>query len=160
MGGELTLVGAIDDLASAGFIEHFGVSGDALGSFDSGRSFSSDQVVIREYHRFEGISNPDDMSIVYAIECQGGVRGTLVDAFGVYSDPTVSAFLDGVAIRGSSRFGGGGTGLPWVFGLPGEFLEGRRIPEPLRFGSYSHGFPVPVPADPWCDEGGESGAGS
>jgi hypothetical protein len=29
--------------------------------------------------------------------------------------------------------------------------------EPPRFGSYPHGVPVPVPADPWHDEGGESG---
>lgn len=52
--------------------------------------------MIREFHRFEGVSDPDHMSIVYAIEGQGGVRGTLVDAFGAYSDPRVSAFLDGV----------------------------------------------------------------
>jgi hypothetical protein len=133
--GYLTLAGTIDDLARSGFVEHFGVSGDALRSFDTGRSFSASEVVIREYHRFEGVSDPDDMVIVYAIEGQGGARGTLVDAFGVYSDPAVSAFLDGVPIRGTIR-------------------------EPPRFGSYRHGLPVPVPSDPWHDEGGESGPGS
>ncbi len=153
-----TLASAIDDLARSGFIEHFGVSGGALRSFDSGRSFSAGQVVIREYHRFEGVSDPDDMSIVYAIEGQGGVRGTLVDAFGVYSDPAVSAFLDGVPIRGASQFGGGVTGRSWVFGPPGEIRERKTIREASRSGSYSHGFQVPVPPDPWHDEGGESGS--
>lgn len=155
--GALTLGGAVDDLSSAGFIEHFGVRGDALRSFDSGRSFSPDQVVIREYRRFEGASDPDDMSIVYAIEGQGGARGTLVDAFGAYSDPAVSAFLDRVPIPGAGRFGGGVTGLSWVVGPPRELRGRRAIPESLRFGIYSYGFPVPVPADPWHDEGGESG---
>jgi len=155
--GYLTLAGAIDALARSGFIEHFGVSGDALRSFDSGRSFSAGQVVIREYHRFEGVSDPDDMSIVYAIEGQGGVRGTLVDAFGVYSDPAVSTFLDGVPIRGVSQFGGGMIGRSWVFGPPGEIAERTTIREPSRFGSYSYGLQVPVPSDPWHDEGGESG---
>jgi hypothetical protein len=39
------------------------------------------------------------MSIVYAIESQSGVRGTLTDAFGLYSSPTISEFIDGVAIQ-------------------------------------------------------------
>jgi hypothetical protein len=33
------------------------------------------------------------MSIVYAIETRNGVRGTLADAFGVYADPRVGAFI-------------------------------------------------------------------
>jgi hypothetical protein len=153
----LTLARAIDDLTRSGFIEHFGVSGNDLRSFDSGRKFTAEQVVIREYHRFEGVSDPDDMSIVYAIEGRGGVRGTLVDAYGVYSDPTVSAFLHDVLIRGASRFAGGVAERPWEFGPPGEIHERRMTREPPRFGSYPHGVPVPVPADPWHDEGGESG---
>ena len=157
--GYSTLASAIDDLASSGFIEHFGVSGAALRSFDTGRTFSADEVVIREYRRFEGVSDPDDMSIVYAIEGQGGVRGTLVDAFGAYSDPAVSAFLDRVPIRGPGRFGGGVSERPWAFGPPEEIHERKTIHEPSRLGSYHHGFHVPVPQDPWHDEGGESGSG-
>ena len=34
-----------------------------------------------------------------AIESKGGVRGTLVDAFGVYADPAMSAVLNDVPIR-------------------------------------------------------------
>jgi hypothetical protein len=153
----LTLARAIDDLTRSGFVEHFGVSGTNLCAFDSGRRFTAEQVVIREYHRFEGVSDPDDMSIVYAIEGQGGVRGTLADAFGVYSDPTVSAFLQSVPIRGASRFGGGVAERPWEFGPPGEIHERRMTREPPRFGRYRHGLPVPVAPDPWHDEGGESG---
>ena len=39
------------------------------------------------------------MAIVYAIEIMDGTRGSLVDAFGAYSNPTVSAFLHDVPIR-------------------------------------------------------------
>jgi hypothetical protein len=153
----LTLARAIEDLTRSGFGEHFGVSGTELRSFDTGQKFTAEQVVIREYHRFEGVSDPDDMSIVYAIEGPGGVRGTLVDAFGVYSDPAVSAFVQDVPIRGASRFAGGVAERSWEFGPPGEIHERRMTREPPRFGSYRHGLPVPVPADPWHDEGGESG---
>jgi len=154
---EPSLTRTIDDLARAGFAEHFGMSGDGLRSFTSGRRYRAGEVVIREFHRFEGVSDPDDMCIVFAVETQGGARGTLVDAFGVYSDPMMSAFLEKVPIRGARRFGGGSDERPWEFGPPGEIRERRRIPEPARFGAYRHGVPLPVPSDPWQDEGGESG---
>ena len=44
-------------------------------------------------------SDPDDMASVYAIESTDGTRGSLVDAFGAYSNRTVSAFLHDVPIR-------------------------------------------------------------
>ena len=49
-------------------------------------------------HRFEGESDPDDMSVVYAIESQDGTRGVLVDAFGTYADPHVAEILKQVPI--------------------------------------------------------------
>ena len=47
----------------------------------------------------EGISDPDDRAIVYGVETAGGARGTVVDAFGVYADPALSAVLRDVPIR-------------------------------------------------------------
>ena len=45
------------------------------------------------------------MAIVYAIESTDGTRGSLVDAFGAYSNPTVSAFLHDVPIRQAAEPG-------------------------------------------------------
>jgi hypothetical protein len=148
-----TLAGALADLAHSGFVEHFGVADGELRSFDTGRRFRAAQLVIREYHRFEGVSDPDDMSIVYGIEGQGGVRGTLVDAYGVYADASTSAFLHGVPIRGVSRMGGPAPGPPWVID---RLLERSPVSVSSMWGSYDYGFPVPVAKDPWQDEGGES----
>ena len=50
------------------------------------------------FYRFEGISLPDDITILYALETRTGVRGTIADAFGVYSDPLVGAFMEAVAL--------------------------------------------------------------
>ena len=75
-----TLSHAIERLASRGFTAHFGVVGDRLRAFDSGRTFAARDLVIREFQRFEGVSDPDDMAIVYAIETSDGTRGSLVDA--------------------------------------------------------------------------------
>jgi hypothetical protein len=96
-----TLSGAINEFVDQGFTEHFGVRGDRLRGLESGMTFAAHEVVIRGFERFEGVSDPDDMSIVYAIETLSGMRGTLADAFGVYSNPVISAFVNGVAIRRS-----------------------------------------------------------
>jgi hypothetical protein len=41
---------------------------------------------VKETYRFEGMSNPDDSSVVYGIEGSNGINGILVDAYGVYSE--------------------------------------------------------------------------
>ncbi|NNE76232.1 MAG: phosphoribosylpyrophosphate synthetase, partial [Pricia sp.] len=40
---------------------------------------------VDEMHRFEGMSSTDDNSILYAISSKDGIKGTLVDAYGVYA---------------------------------------------------------------------------
>jgi hypothetical protein len=94
-----TLSGAMEDLARQGYTEHFRVVGSMLQALGSGQVFPAHEVVIRQHHRFEGVSDPDNMSIVYAIESVNGARGTLVDAFGVYASPAVGAFLDEVRFK-------------------------------------------------------------
>jgi hypothetical protein len=94
-----TLSNAIERLICKDFTAHFGVVGERLRAFDTEKTFRADEVTIRGYQRFEGVSDPDDMALVYAIESLDGTRGCLVDAFGVYSNPTVSGFLQHVPIR-------------------------------------------------------------
>lgn len=36
--------------------------------------------------RFEGMSSTDDNSILYAISSKDGIKGLLVDAYGVYAE--------------------------------------------------------------------------
>ena len=41
---------------------------------------------IDEVHRFEGMSSTDDNSVLYAIQSKKGIKGLLVDAYGVYAE--------------------------------------------------------------------------
>jgi len=82
---------------------HFGVIADGLREFATGVTFRADELWICDCFWSEGISDPGDMAIVYAIESRTGVRGTLVDACGVYSNPAVSEFMARVAIRPPAR---------------------------------------------------------
>ena len=91
-----TLASVMNDLGRRGFTEHFTVVQGRLRAATRGTTFPADQVVVTEYHRFEGVSDPDDMSILYALETRNGLRGTLADAFGVYADPAVGAFMHDV----------------------------------------------------------------
>ena len=135
--GYATLASAIDGLARSGFREHFKMTAGKLLALDSRASFNAAELVVRAYHRFEGVSDPDDMAIVYAIESHNGVRGTLVDAFGVYADPAVGKFLEGVPVREAAPF----VAQPVAATTP-------------RTARYDYGFPAPAPEDPWQDDGG------
>jgi hypothetical protein len=77
-----------------------------LRGFESGKTFGARDVIIRGYDRFEGVSDPDDMAILYALESSSGIQGTLVDAFGVYSTPAISAFLSHVRFVDAGRIDG------------------------------------------------------
>ena len=88
--GEAT---ALEQLARRGFREGFRVVEGGLQTITTGKVLQPTELVIREVYRFEGVSDPDDMAVVYAIATTTGVRGAVVDAFGVYADPAKSAVL-------------------------------------------------------------------
>jgi hypothetical protein len=45
-----------------------------------------DQFHVDQLHRFEGMTSPDDSAILFAISSSQGVKGLLVDAYGMYAD--------------------------------------------------------------------------
>jgi hypothetical protein len=69
------------------------------------RRFRPEDLRIRNHFRFEGTSDPGDMSIVYALEARDGTRGILVDAFGTYADPAVGAILNRMTVDPPSARG-------------------------------------------------------
>ena len=60
-------------------------------------------MTIVEYHRFEGMTNPSDTSIVFAVETNDCVRGTLIMNYGANSDLEVFDFMDKVRISETAR---------------------------------------------------------
>jgi hypothetical protein len=92
------MTSAIADLARGGFTTDLRAVDRALRTA-TGEMLWPRDLVIREVHRFEGVSDPDDTEVLFAIESVSGVRGTLADAFGVYADPATGAALRDVSIR-------------------------------------------------------------
>ena len=105
---ERSLVNVENELTKDGFTQDFNVVDGRLLTIgnDSNKSYAPDEVTIVDFYRFEGESNPDDMSILYAIEANDGVRGTISSAYGVYADTDTDDFLKQVDDLGKNLMKG------------------------------------------------------
>lgn len=90
---------AVEDLRKRGFAANFEFLDKTFKAVNTGKTFRPDELVIVEHHRFEGVSDPDDMSVLYVIEANDGTRGTIADAFGPQADPELGAFLKTVKMH-------------------------------------------------------------
>lgn len=91
-----TLVSCMNALLKQGFNRQFKVTRNGLKELSSNKTYSAQDIKIQNFYRFEGNSDPADNSILYAIETSDGVKGTLVDAYGPYSDTLVTHFMEQV----------------------------------------------------------------
>ena len=93
-----TLSEAMNDLKTRGYTYEFDFKENNIYSNSHDKEFSADELKIVEVHRFEGMSNPGDNSILYAIYCADGSKGVLVDAYGMYADPEKTKFMADIKI--------------------------------------------------------------
>ncbi len=88
-----TLLECLSRVKKEGYTENFMANENGLVALGSKKSYSSPEVTIPDYFRFEGESNPDDNSILYLIETNDGTKGILTDAYGAYADTNVNKFI-------------------------------------------------------------------
>lgn len=80
-----TLSEATNDLKAQGYVNDFNLKGDCIECPALQLRLTPEHFTVDEFHRFEGMSSTDDNSIVFAITSDSGVKGLLVDAYGVYA---------------------------------------------------------------------------
>jgi hypothetical protein len=86
-----------EKLQHDGFINNFRATEEGmLESLETRELFRPEQVRILNFFRFEGMSDPNDNSILFAIETDNGLRGTLVDGYGASSDSNLDDFIKAV----------------------------------------------------------------
>jgi hypothetical protein len=90
---------ATSDLTKRGYTENFILKPEYLESNSLQLKLHPEDFKIDEFYRFEGMSNPDDNSIVFAISSKDGVKGVLVDAYGVYSESLNEAMIQKLSIN-------------------------------------------------------------
>lgn len=88
------------ELDKKGYDTQFKFEEGVLKDRSSHKNYQAQELIINEEFRFEGESNPGDMSILYAIETKDGTRGTVTDAYGTYSDNELGEFMNRVKEKG------------------------------------------------------------
>lgn len=90
-----TVTEAITGLRQEGYIEDFNLRQDCLECRNGQFKIFADEFKVDDYYRFEGPSDPADNSILYAISSDKyGLKGVLVNAYGIYSEPVVDEMME------------------------------------------------------------------
>ncbi len=66
--------------------------------------YKPEDIRLVEEFRFEGMSNPSDMSILYIIEAVDGTKGTALSAYGPQADGNLAWFLKKVPKENMCQF--------------------------------------------------------
>jgi hypothetical protein len=91
-----SLATCLNRMVMKGYTEDFKIGDHGLEALTHHNSYQPEQIQVVNFYRFEGESDPDDNAILYVIETNDGIKGTLVDAYGVYNDAKVSKFMSDV----------------------------------------------------------------
>jgi hypothetical protein len=87
-----TVTDAIADLQKRGYDHDFNITEGCL--YCNQVSLEPSDFAIDEIHRFEGQTDPDDQMILYAIASRKhSLKGTLVNAYGMYADTQVDELV-------------------------------------------------------------------
>ncbi|NIJ51696.1 hypothetical protein [Dyadobacter arcticus] len=99
-----TLVETLENLQEQGYTYDFNLTAHSLELHkDDGicLTLSPEDFDIVQVYRFEGMTDPSDASILYAIESKDGLKGTLVSSYGVYADAMSSEMITKLDTRSS-----------------------------------------------------------
>ena len=81
-----TLSEAINDLQANGYTYDFNLKPECLHCASLNIEIHPEDFAVDQFFRFEGMSSTDDNSILYAISSNDGLKGLLVDAYGMYAE--------------------------------------------------------------------------
>ena len=94
-----TLINTLQTLKADGITSSFKVEKDRIRCLESGKTYTPKNMQIVEYFRFEGASNPSDMSILFSVECEDGNRGAIISSYGIYADTKLMEFMNKVRTK-------------------------------------------------------------
>lgn len=99
-----TLVETLEQLKREGFTYDFNLTAHALEVHNEEGiqlTLSPDDFNIVKIFRFEGMTNPSDESILYAIESNIGLKGTILSSYGMYADAMSNEMIKKLDTRSS-----------------------------------------------------------
>ena len=88
------MIEAIDGLRKEGYTEDFNLEQQCLSCRDGQFKLFHDEFMIDKYFRFDVSSDAADQSIIYAISShKHELKGILINAYGLYSEPLTNEML-------------------------------------------------------------------
>lgn len=96
----VTLSETLNELRREGYVEDFNLQQNCLECREGQFKVFADEFKVDKFYRFEGESNPSDAAILYAISSDTkGLKGVLVNAYGIYSDSVTDEIAEKLEIR-------------------------------------------------------------
>lgn len=89
-------IGYIKRYQEKGYDANFLFQGNGLIDTETKYKYQPEEIYIVAQHRYEGMSNPDDMSILYVIETANAVMGTYLLGYGPSADLEAAEFFNKV----------------------------------------------------------------
>lgn len=91
-----SMTACLTRMVNDGYVEDFKIIDAGLQSLKNERIYQPEDIEVVNFYRFEGESDPDDNAILYVVKTADGLKGTVVDAYGPYSDPKLNQFMQDV----------------------------------------------------------------
>jgi hypothetical protein len=98
-----TLYDVVVRLKRSGYTAEFFPSNERLRDINTGKSYSPEELTIRSVFRFEGLTDVDDMAVLFALEADDGTKGWIGDAYGAYSDSALADIMANVNTMGPKQ---------------------------------------------------------
>jgi len=93
------LIEAINGLRKEGYTEDFNLQQHCLECRNRQYQLFHDEFVVDKYFRFDVSSDAGDQSIIYAISSEKyGLKGILINAYGIYTEPVTNEMLNKLKI--------------------------------------------------------------
>lgn len=95
-----TLSETINELVKLGYDQDFNIQDECIVCHKKNITLPADDFQIDKFYRFEGTSDPDYQSILYAISSKKhDVKGVLVNGYGISSDEATSKIVEKLSTK-------------------------------------------------------------
>ncbi|RKN83696.1 hypothetical protein [Ulvibacterium marinum] len=87
----------------AGYDHSYRFENGALIDSETGTAYTPREIYIVAEHRYEGMSNPSDLSILYVLETEDGNKGSLLMGYGPTANLELADFFKNIPKKNVSE---------------------------------------------------------
>jgi len=89
-----TVSEVLNKLKAQGYTVDFNLDNNCLVCSENKLRVHPEEFVVDKHYRFEGMSDPGDEAVIYAISSPNHqIKGTLINGYGIYSDPDTDEMI-------------------------------------------------------------------